>query len=178
MELIELLDKIDHTAPKCCRTCKYMAIGLDRCQDCLGKAVTKQIEMEANGDSRSVFRTDYEYKNWEPGNWLRELHAAELRGQKNIVLGGQGEFDFVATNSPQSVAKHLHYVAGEVGGYVGYLENIGGGEYHLDAHIQSGQFKIIWNDNQLSRVMKYTDTDGDDYTTEIGWDRNDPACRW
>ncbi len=109
MELVELLDKIDETAPKGCRTCRHMAT--HRCgTDCLYPAGTRHER-----------GAEYDYANWEPGNWLRDLQAAQTAGARNIVIGGQGEADFSATTDPHDVARHLHSIACECGYIVGTL---------------------------------------------------------
>lgn len=135
MELLELLDKIDQTAPRSCQTCRHMATH-SLCDGCL------------NGTPSGE---PFPYRNWEPGNWLRELHAAEVRGTRNIVIGGQGEADFCAVACPESVAKHLHYVAGECGYLCGRLAARGDDQQFTIA-THEGEYVIHWHQEKLVKI--------------------------
>lgn len=141
MELVELLDKIDETAPKSCQTCKFMSSCNELCNGCLSPA-------DEDGN--------YPYNNWTPGNWLREIQAAEEQGRRAIVIGGQGEADFYATNSPKSVAKHLHYVAEQCGYVCSYLRH-SGNETRLQISTHEGEFEIVWVDNKLKEIIDLAD---------------------
>ncbi len=152
MTLLELLDQIDETAPRSCRTCRHSGTH-SKCDGCL---------------SGTPAGEPFPYRHWEPGNWLRELHAAEVRGTRNIVIGGQGEADFCATACPDSVVKHLHYVAGECGYWVGRLVNRGD-EQRVTIGTHEGTFIVQWNSGKLTKI-----------STEEGrdcWRADDPALR-
>ena len=128
MELVDLLDKIDATAPISCQTCVHMAMGYSGpCGNCLGPAGAES----------------YLYKNHKPGNWLRALQAAEESGIRSIVIGGQGEAEVNANDSPDATEKNLHYVAEQCGYYVGKLHRDGGGVC-LDIQTSEGRFRIVW----------------------------------
>lgn len=153
MQLIDLLDQIDETAPHSCQTCRHMGTHA-KCEGCL------------NGTPRGE---PFPYRNWEPGNWLRELHAAEVRGTRNIVIGGQGEADFCAVACPESVAKHLHYVAGECGYLCGRLSGLDNGAQRLTISTHEGTYTVHWH---AGKLVKITTEDGRDC-----WRSDDPALR-
>lgn len=151
MTLLELLDQIDQTAPRSCQTCRHSGTH-SRCDGCL------------NGTPRGE---PFPYRNWEPGNWLRELHEAEVRGTKNIVIGGAGEADFCAIAPVESVAKHLHYVAGECGYLCGKL-NSNGDSHSLTICTHEGRYTIHWNNRKLVRISN---------ETRDCWRADDPGLR-
>lgn len=153
MTLCELLDKIDHTAPRCCNTCRNAGTHRN-CDGCL---------------SRTAPGEPYPYRNWEPGNWLRDLHAAELRGECAIVIGGQGEADFYATSSPERVAKHLHRVACSCGYLCGRLTGSQDGDQRLTIHTAEGGYIVHWHGGKL---VKLTTEDGREC-----WNKDDPGLR-
>lgn len=152
MQLIDLLDQIDQAAPRCCQTCRHCGTHA-ACDGCLGG--TQQGE-------------PFPYRHWEPGNWLRELHAAEVRGIRTIVIGGQGEADFCATSPPDRVTKHLHDVAGECGYLCGRL-TASGAEQQLSISTREGTYVICWRDGHLDRIV--TDTG------RACWRADDPGLR-
>lgn len=155
MELVELLDSIDTTAPRSCQTCRHMATHAG-CHNpgepnyCLGPYIYGQH--------------DYPYTNWEPGNWLRDIDAAERAGARNIVIGGTGEADFAATDRPDQVSKHLHYVAEQCGYFVGKLTRTPDGGYRLNVTTEETH-TVVWNaTGQLVRIENAT-------TQEREWPR-------
>jgi hypothetical protein len=139
MTLLELLDKIDETAPKSCKTCRHMATHA-RCTGCL------EDVPESNERCTRFF-----YHHWEPGNWLRELHAAELAGTKNIVLGGSGEAEVNANHPPQATSSHLNYVAEQCGYVYGSLVTCGN-ESRKKYWTSCGEFEIFWLNGRLERI--------------------------
>lgn len=152
MLLLELLDQIDATSPRSCHTCRHSGTH-SACDGCLTGTPSGE---------------PFPYRNWEPGNWLRELHAAEVRGSRNIVIGGQGEADFCAIACPESVAKHLHYVAGECGYLCGRLVRRGNAQ-RLSIITSEGSYVLCWIDGKLDRI-----------TTESGrecWRADNPGLR-
>lgn len=155
-ELDYILDKIiDETAPIGCSTCLFMATH-EKCGKCLYKTYGPH--------PGEVF----EYNNWTPGNYLRHLHAAEISGRYNIVIGGQGEAEFCSTNSPDSVARHLRRVAMECGYLVGRLLS-GKSGTTLTISTRDGEFTITWVDNILSSIIPSTQSNW-------RWDKNYSNC--
>jgi hypothetical protein len=144
MEFVELLDKINEKAPKCCDTCRHRAThkgcgSIAKPDYCL-----ETINESKPGDPKGFI--EFNYRNWEPGNWLRDLQAAELNGERNIVIGDQGEAELNVKRTPKETAKHLHYVAEQCGYSVGNLR-------HSEAHQKTvldiytdRAYKIIWDD--------------------------------
>jgi hypothetical protein len=152
MELLEVLDQIDATAPRTCQTCRHAGTH-SACDGCL------------SGTRGEPFP----YRNWEPGNWLRELHAAEVLGSRNIVIGGQGEADFCSKAVPPAVVKHLHYVAGQCGYFVGRLTRPVDGYQHLAITTHDGSYVIHWHRDELLRI---TTAEGRDC-----WRADNPGLR-
>jgi hypothetical protein len=151
MNLLELLDHIDASAPRGCQTCRHMATHL-RCDGCLNDVPRGE---------------PFPYRNWEPGNWLRELHAAEIEGTCNIVIGGQGEADFCAIACPESVAKHLHHVARQCGYLCGALVRRDKDE-KLTIVTNEGEYSIHWH---CGKLVKIASKDND------CWRADDPGLR-
>lgn len=173
MTLSELLDQLGIDAPRCCQTCRHMGTHA-KCDGCLGKSTTS-----VNAKGLTCYQ--FEYLNWEPGNWLRDLHAAEIAGVRNIVVGGQGEADFPATWSPEKVSKHLHHVAEQCGYVCGRLNRYGyederGRAASLDIITSEGNFRIRWN--SADELVQIDVCDQEGYVVSCGWDRNDPDVRW
>lgn len=153
MELVELLDKIDETAPVTCETCRHMASHA-KCRGCLDR--TKPDE-------------PYPYRNHEPGNWLRELQAAERAGHRNIVIGGQGEADFCALSTPEEVSKHLHYVAEDCG-YFCYNLRRDSGCAKLKIITSEGCFLVTWDKSDtLEAIFKVPHDDGNPELRKQTW---------
>jgi hypothetical protein len=153
MKFIELLDKIDETAPRSCETCRHMATH-SRCNGCLSDTPRGE---------------PFPYRHWEPGNWLREKHAAEVRGTLNIVVGGSGEADFCALAMPEDVAKHLEYVAEMCGYYVGRLATKGDSQ-SLSISTHEGTYTLHWLRRTLERISRRT-ADG----PRDCWRRDNPS---
>ena len=90
MEVVDLLDKIDETAPVSCQTCVYMATH-EECDGCLGSG-------RPPGEP-------FEYKHHKPGNWLRRVDDMERRGLRSVVIGGQGEAEVCMKQTPAEASK-------------------------------------------------------------------------
>ena len=116
MELVEFLDKIDAKAPKCCKTCRHMATHKG-CGD-IGKPNYCLETIKEDG-----LRSEFNYRNWEPGNWLRDLQEAEKSGERNIVIGDSGEAEINTKWTPKETAKSLHRVAEQCGYSVNNLRH-------------------------------------------------------
>lgn len=70
-----------------CNTCLY-GLTHEKCEGCLGSGET------------------FEYNNWEKGNARRHLYTTQLKGERNIVIGGVGELE---ANAEWSREKTLNY---------------------------------------------------------------------
>lgn len=135
MELVELLDKIDVNAPRSCETCRHMATH-KKCGGCL----------HSPGDNILTDPFPFRYNNWEPGNWLRDLQLAEQTGRQNIVIGGAGEAEVNAKDSPHQTAKNLHRVAKCCGYSVGRLHHLNGGkQIGISVHTHEGSWRVVWD---------------------------------
>lgn len=129
MELIELLDKIDETAPRTCQTCLYMATH-EHCKGCLGPADVKE----------------FLYTNWKPGNWLKRMNDFERTGKRNIVIGGQGEAEVNVKQTPAEASKNLHQVAKCCGYTVDSLRCTASYTgLQLDIWTSAGWFRLYWD---------------------------------
>lgn len=159
MTVFELLDQIDETAPHYCQTCKHAYCHRrERCDSCLSD--------RASGQS---------YRNWEPGNPLRELHLAELAGEVKFVVGGQGEADFPATWTPEQVARQLHHAAEQCGYMAGHLSKRVDGVQCLTISTHEGTYRIEWSQGRLDKIAVQ---DRQGAHVRDGWRRDDPSCRW
>ena len=138
MELVELLDKIDENAPKGCRFCRHMATHA-KCNGCLGDA------------------NHYEYRNYEPGNWLRDQQSAEEESRIEIHVAG--ECDMFANWTPEQTSKHFHYVAGECGYMCTPLHHRERdadrfGDTVLEIYTPDGRFSIWWKLGKLFQIWQ------------------------
>lgn len=154
MEVLDLLDCIDETAPRGCQTCVHMATH-EKCDLCL--------------HPDGVFSGPMAYADWEPGNWMRRVHEWECSGRAVIVIGGTGEAEVTAGVPPAEAAKHLHYVAEECGYSCGTLQRTGLSTDYITYWTDMGQFKIVWEDEQLDRIERLTDEG-----PVLSWSRSTP----
>lgn len=142
------------TTPRTCHTCLYMATH-EKCDGCLN---TKEdwAEYRATGNM-----PPNRYANYEEGNWLDRMIEAERSGQRNIVIGGQGEAECNTRWTPQKTSTHLHYVSGECGYLTGNLHRVGD-EIHLRISTQEGTFLLVWDvaTEQLQRIENVNDSNG------------------
>ena len=131
MQLVELLDKIDETAPVGCKMCVHMATH-GNCDGCLGP----------------IGADPYEFNNFKPGNWLRALQAAEASGERNIVIGGQGEAEVNALWDVDKTYEHLCYVSEQCGYYTESPHNAedetGLRRTRMKINTSEGCFELRW----------------------------------
>ncbi len=159
MQLLDLLDKIDDTAPRSCRTCVFMATH-EKCDGCLTRP--EDYAAYHRGEKMPPFR----YAHWTPGNWLRREHESQLSGVRSIVVGGCGEAEVNATATPAEACKHLNYVANECGYWSEPLQRSevfhvrynavvteARKKYHTDA-----QYEIVWINEKLDRIDRIAHT--------------------
>lgn len=155
MEFVELLDKIDDSAPRGCQTCRHMAT-----HRACGHPGKPDYCLTSKGMEEET------YRNWVPGNWLRDLQKAEINGERNIVIGGQGEAEVDTKQTPQQASKHLHYVAEQCGYYVGRLCE-SDGVIKLQITTSEGVFSILWRlESGVAKLWKILPLEG---TSEWSW---------
>ncbi len=137
-----LLNQIDGNAPVTCKTCVYAGTH-EKCSECLPD--TDPIILDR--------------ANWKPGNAVMHLYEHQRDGKSVIVIGGQGEADFYATNSPKRVASHLHSVSAECGYLTGRLIGKAAGIQTLTISTHEGEFLITWDNCILIDIKQKTDID-------------------
>lgn len=173
MQLLQLLDLIDDSAPRSCQTCVHMATH-EKCDNCLCTAA----------DYLATPSPPFRYAHWEPGNWLRREHDYQLAGKRAIVVGGQGEADVYADRPAAETSKHLNYVAGACGYYSHPLHQ--SEAYHADYGCalatatkeyttHEGHFRLVWVSDKLERIEHLDYVTGE--VVSIFWSRHtaDPS---
>jgi len=131
-------------APITCETCVYMATH-EKCDDNGGCTWTKDDYAAMRNGENPPMR----FQNWVeatggPVEQMERLHALQLKGDRNIVLG-PGEAEVSTKDTPQETSKHLHYVAEQCGYMCGNLAGTKDGGTHLVIWKDFGPFDIIWN---------------------------------
>jgi len=84
---------------KSCETCLYLATH-DKCDGCLGTG------------------EPYDYKNWTLATFGQAMaleHERQVSGERNIVIGGQGEAEVNARWTVKEAYEHLVHVSSECG---------------------------------------------------------------
>jgi len=137
-----LLNQIDETAPITCKTCVY-ACTHEKCDQCL-----------TNNDHGG-----YGYANWVPGNAVMRLYEHQRDGKSVIVIGGQGEADFYATDTPQKVITHLRRASAECGYLTGRLIGKSDSIQTLTISTHDGEFLITLDNGILIDIKQKTDID-------------------
>lgn len=165
MNMLQLLDQIDETAPRDCKTCVHMATHR-KCDGCLN--TPEDYESYRNGGEMHPFR----YAHWEPGNWLRAEHAEQLAGRKRITIGGQGEADICATARPADVSRSLRHVAGECGYWVLPMKH-DGPEKSIEISTHDGHWRIVWVNDELDRIEQ---VNPEDTRWHWSWNRDIDKC--
>lgn len=169
MNLLDLLDQIDDTAPRSCQTCLWQRTR-EKCEGCLRTEADLQALREGRGNE---LPEEFRYLHWTPGNWLRHWHAAQVAGKSCIVVGGQGEADVYATNPPSHTSERLNYVAGEVG-YVACGLRTKGSESRKQIYTSEGRFELVWRDDQLERIDRIKDDADEGVSRTCTWHRDYP----
>lgn len=110
---------------KSCYTCLYRATH-EKCDDCLtppgwkGEPHEVGVWNKGNGETEPIIQDTYAYANWAEGTLgesLERLHALEVSGARNIVIGGSGEAE---VNSKWTV-KEAHHRLCRVSKDCGYM---------------------------------------------------------
>lgn len=123
---------------KTCITCIHGLTRRSPCEDCLTP--------EVNGF--------YAYRNYEEGNPIEHLTALQRSGEREIVLGGEGEHTVSALWSYQKALEHLIDTCENVGGLTWRQSNdtIITDTYH-------GAFHLIYEEGKLRRIFKRSRSD-------------------
>ena len=133
---------------RCCETCRHLAThaGCGHAHMGTSDYCLWQGEPSKPGEP-------YAYRNWEAGNPWTDLLRMEREGSRNIVLGGQGEAEVNANDTPEETSRNLHHVAEECG----YLCETLGHKNGLDVltvHVEAGTFTITWKDRKLGTIYR------------------------
>ena len=135
------------TTPVCCNTCLY-AFTHENCDGCLHTA--EDYEAYRNSGRMAPFRYLH-YSASDPLAMLTRLHDLQLKGHRAITLGA-GEADINATSTPEATAKHLHYVACEVGYLCHNLQHDAFGNTTLRLDKDGGPYTMRWKAGVLMAV--------------------------
>lgn len=87
-----------------------------------------------------------------PIEQMARLHALEVKGDRNILLG-PGEAEVNIKDTPQQVSDNLHMVA-EACGYMCDRLNHDGDKTSLVIYKDHGPFRIEWEGGKLARVLR------------------------
>lgn len=129
-----------------CQTCLYMATH-EKCDGCL-RTEEDYKAMKFDGSPDPPFR----YLYYKEGNWMDRVIQAEIDGDRNIVIGGQGEAEVNTKWTPQETSTHLHYVSEQCGYSTGSLTN-DGMIRSLRIATTEGQYRLVWSvDGRLLRI--------------------------
>lgn len=144
------------TATAClrdCVTCRSMATHEDCDKDggCLSTS-EDYAQYRATGVMPPM-----RYRHWiesSPQEQMGRLHALQLSGARNIVLG-PGEAEVNVKWTPEEASKELHRVAEQCGYMVGRLTpDNGDGKQSLTVYKDFGPFIIEWEAGRLVRITQ------------------------
>lgn len=86
-----------------CKTCIYALTRREPCEGCL---------IPENEDA------SYAYRNYQEGDPFKELLKMQRSGERNIVIGGEGEHEVNVSWTMDEAYKHLAHVCEMCGGLV------------------------------------------------------------
>ncbi len=132
---------------KSCLTCLY-GFTHENCDGCLH--TPEDYESYRTCGRMAPFRYLHHVAS-DPLAMLTRLHDLQLKGQRPITLGA-GEADIYATSTPEATAKHLHYVACEVGYCCHPLQHDAFGHTTLRLDKDGGPYLMRWKDGVLIAV--------------------------
>ncbi len=119
---------------KSCETCLY-ALTHEKCPGCLGNQ-------------------PFQYLNWSAANLgeqLKRLRELQRSGERNIVIGGQGEAEVNAEWTPKESYEKLFHVA-EACGYMITKGRWNFQTSEIELGLPHGHFRIIWWNDQLHAI--------------------------
>ena len=137
---------------KSCYTCRSMATHEDCDKDggCLNTA-EDYAKYRASGVMPPM-----RYRHWiesNPMEQIERLHAMQLSGARNIILG-PGEAEVNTKQTPEEASAQLHDCAEQCGYMVGRLTDAGEGLRTLAVYKDYGPFRIEWKDGKLDRIVQ------------------------
>lgn len=124
-----------------CNTCINALADRSRCPECLGKG--QEIR---NPDGTTTYHWDYKYYN--KGDPISELIRQQRNGERNIVLGGEGEHEVNVNWTIEEATKKLSDTCEAVGG-LSWRE---GDAIIVDTY--HGAFHLIYENQRLRRILK------------------------
>lgn len=140
--------------PITCVTCRSMATHEDCDKDggCLHLPEDYAAYYRAAGDMPPL-----RYRHWvesTPQEQMARLHALQLSGARNIVLG-PGEAEVNTRWTPQEASEELHRVAEQCGyGVDNLTHDAGDGKRSLTVHKDFGPFRLEWEGGKLARIFR------------------------
>ena len=138
--------------PRCCETCLFLATH----EDCDKNGGCLRTEADYGTYGRTGKLPPFRYLNWvesNPVEQMSRLHALQLAGVRNIVLG-PGEAEVNAKWTPHDTAKSLHHVAEECGYVVDNLtHDRGDGKQSITVWKDFGPFRVEWLNCKLERIL-------------------------
>lgn len=146
---------------KSCYDCIFMATH-ERCQESGGCLNTPEDFAQYRETGKMP---DYRYRHHVPAGPVEQmdrLHALEVMGYRNIVVGGVGEAEVNTRWSPEKTAGALHAVSAACGYMCGRLERGPDGKRHIFISTHDGTFRIEWVDGRLTAIRRevWRSTDG------------------
>jgi len=135
-----------------------------RCETCLYLATHEKCDKPDCLHTPEDYRTSRtngcmpppRFLNWKESNPVEQmsrLHAMQVSGKRSIVIGGSGEAEVNAKQTPAECSKQLHYVAEQCGYFAGNLKQNPDGSAEIIISTE-GTYKIIWGaDGKLSKIM-------------------------
>jgi hypothetical protein len=146
---------------KSCYTCLYRATH-EQCDGCLcppGWVGTPEVVGESiQGDVRKpIIQNSFAHANWVEsslGEALERIHALEVSGGRNIVIGGSGEAEINAKWTVREAYKKLCYVS-ECCGYMTRAPVFDGDKTIIViAGSWNGPRYLIWVSGVFERIEK------------------------
>ena len=156
------------TAAKCCDTCRHMATHA-RCDGCL------RPPGEPFGD--------FLYLHHEPGDWRTDLARAILSGERNIVIGWQGEAECNVNWTPARTYASVRNVAEQCGYMVSAPVGQEDGSTTMRVWTTEGEFDLHWPGERVGDCVQAgvldviyrlrRDADGNPLKPVVSWARAD-----
>lgn len=124
-----------------CNTCNNALADRSMCPECLGKG--REIR---NPDGTITYQWDYKYYN--KGNPIAELIRLQRSGEKNIVLGGEGEHEVNMNWTISEATARLSATCEAVGG-LSWREG-----QTIIVDTDHGAFHLVYEEEKLRKIFK------------------------